>query len=223
VTAAAVTGNAYVDEAGNRYEATHDTTSGGWHTGYQDPGGVWHEVPPSEMPLEAFTDDQLADLEFSDSAGLSPQQREAVQDELHNRAISEAPDPAQPDVDPDFDPAVLDGLDRPIADLGAGGAGEAYDAQIDFGGGSAGLAYPAAQAYHGPVDFGGSGGTSASAVEAYDSQPDTGVVAGAWDDVAEAYDDQPDFGGATGPESDLDGSTDYGGVAGPGDGDVVVN
>jgi len=128
------------------------------------------------MPLEAFTDDQLADLEFSDSAGLSPQQREAVQDELHNRAISEAPDPAQPDVDPDFDPAVLDGLDRPIADLGAGGAGEAYDAQIDFGGGSAGLAYPAAQAYHGPVDFGGSGGTSASAVEAYDSQPDTGLL-----------------------------------------------
>jgi hypothetical protein len=42
------------------------------------------------MPLKAFTDEQLGDLQYSARAGLSPQQQEAVDEELHERAVSAA-------------------------------------------------------------------------------------------------------------------------------------
>jgi hypothetical protein len=48
---------------------------------------VWHEVPPNDMPLEAYTDAQLADLKYSKDGGLSLEQRAAVDEELHDRAI----------------------------------------------------------------------------------------------------------------------------------------
>ncbi len=78
----------YYDEAGNRFEATHDAQSGRWETGYEDAAGVWHEVPPNQMPLEAYTDAQLADLKYSEDGGLSPEQRTAVDAELHDRAVA---------------------------------------------------------------------------------------------------------------------------------------
>ena len=78
----------YTDEAGNRYEATYQPETGRWHTGYEDAGGAWHDVPPNQMPLKAFTDEQLEDLRYSDSASLSPQQREAVDEELHERGVA---------------------------------------------------------------------------------------------------------------------------------------
>ena len=79
----------YTDENGNRYEATSTTVDGEttWHSGYQDPNGVWHDVPLNQMPLDTYTDQQLHDLQDSKDASLSPQQREAVEDELHDRAI----------------------------------------------------------------------------------------------------------------------------------------
>jgi hypothetical protein len=79
----------YYDEAGNRFEATYiPGERGEWRTGYEDADGVWHAVPPNEMPLEAFTDAQLADLRYSDRAGLTPEQRAAVDEELHERAVA---------------------------------------------------------------------------------------------------------------------------------------
>jgi hypothetical protein len=78
----------FTDEAGNRYEASRDAETGQWETGYRDAAGVWHEVPPNQMPLEAFDDEQLADLKNSDTGGLSPDQRAAVDAELHERAVA---------------------------------------------------------------------------------------------------------------------------------------
>jgi hypothetical protein len=78
----------YYDEAGNRFEATYDAQTGRWETGYEDANGVWHDVPPNQMPLEAFTDEQLADLKYSDHASLSPEQRAAVDEALHERAVA---------------------------------------------------------------------------------------------------------------------------------------
>ncbi len=77
----------FTDEAGNRYEATQDAETGRWETGYRDAAGVWHDVPPNEMPLEAYSDKQLADLKYSKDAGLSPDQRAAVDGELHDRGV----------------------------------------------------------------------------------------------------------------------------------------
>jgi hypothetical protein len=39
------------------------------------------------MPLEAFTDKQLADLKYSEDGGLGPEQQAAVDEELHDRAV----------------------------------------------------------------------------------------------------------------------------------------
>jgi hypothetical protein len=97
----------FTDDAGNRYEAKHDPETGQWTTGYEDANGVWHEVPPNQMPLEAFTDEQLADLQHSKDGGLSPEQQAAVEDELHDRAI-EAGEKVGPGV-----PGAADTADAP--------------------------------------------------------------------------------------------------------------
>ena len=82
------TGNTYTAEDGNRYEASYDPETGQWHSGYTDQAGVWHDVPANQMPLDTFTDEQLADLKYSASASLSPQQQDAVDHEVHERAIA---------------------------------------------------------------------------------------------------------------------------------------
>jgi hypothetical protein len=45
-------------------------------------------VPVNQLPLKAFTNEQLEDLRYSADASLSPQQREAVDEELNERAIA---------------------------------------------------------------------------------------------------------------------------------------
>ncbi len=97
----------YTTEDGNRYEASYGLIDGRWHTGYTDQDGIWHDVPAREMPLEAFTDEQLGDLKYSADAGLSPQQREAVVKELHERAISPDVDLEDPMPEPPVQPPPL--------------------------------------------------------------------------------------------------------------------
>jgi len=97
----------YTTEDGNRYEASQEPETGRWHTGYTDQDGIWHDVPAREMPLEAFTAEQLEDLKYSADAGLSPQQREAVDKELHERAISPDVDLVDPMPEPPVQPTPL--------------------------------------------------------------------------------------------------------------------